>query len=81
MRTTPILACLLLLLPLVGCFSQDGSESTAPAPPTANGSTDTPLGHTSTGCTGNQSVGAGNGDIGSDHACNSTAQPSLNTSS
>jgi len=61
---------------LAGCFSQDGTESTAPSPvgvPTpAPGAPDTPLGGAGTGCTGNHSVGAGNGDITSDHACPST---------
>src|SRR5581483_6705921 len=45
---------------LAGCFSQDGTESTAPSPvgvPTpAPGAPDTPLGGAGTGCTGNHSV-------------------------
>lgn len=83
MRSILLVATLLLALPLAGCFSQDGSESTAPPDQTAStgtGAQDTPLGHTSTGCTGNESVGAGNGDIGSDHQCGATTAPSFNAS-
>ncbi|MEA3201515.1 MAG: hypothetical protein QOE90_2943 [Thermoplasmata archaeon] len=65
-----LLAALLALL-AAGCFTpREGSESTAPTPtPTVPSG---PLGTSSEGCTGNHTVGTGNGQIGSDHACNLT---------
>ena len=65
---------LLAGLALAGCASNDGSESTAPSPVTPTPLTAAGPGGltTSAGCTGNESVGAGNGDVGADHTCNAT---------
>lgn len=68
-----LLAALAMAL-LAGCFTpREGSESTAPTSPTTVPSG--PIGTSSTGCTSNASVGAGNGDIGADHACANSTSP------
>lgn len=75
MRTILFVAATAALL-LAGCVTRDTSESTGnatngPTSPVTN-APNTPLGGSGTGCTSNASVGAGNGDITSDHACNAT---------
>jgi hypothetical protein len=75
MRILPLALAFVAGFALAGCFTPDGTESTAPSPVTPTLLTSEGPGGltTSAGCTGNHTVGAGNGDIGADHACNATA--------
>jgi hypothetical protein len=70
MRPLAALVASIAALAVAGCYTPDDSQSTAPSPtPTAP----LPPVGSSEGCTGNHTVGAGNGDITADHACNATA--------
>jgi hypothetical protein len=78
MRLAVLLVAALGIAVLAGCFSQDGTESTSPTTvPVSGQPPGGGPGDQSTGCTGNHSVSAGNGDITSDHAC---ASATTNTS-
>jgi len=85
MRSMLIVLAATLLL--AGCFTNDGDETTAPTTPGVGnqtgpvpGAPDSPLGGSSTGCTAEGEVGAGNGDITSDRACPGELNESANGS-